>query len=137
MSNRKNIFNAPPEIPNQFIAEVKGVSVYMKREDLLHPEVSGNKFRKLKYNIAEATSQKRQILLTFGGAYSNHIAATAAAGKLAGFETIGVIRGEELGEDLEKTLQENATLKFAHSCGMEFHFVSRSQYREKSSEGIY
>ncbi|WP_037373981.1 1-aminocyclopropane-1-carboxylate deaminase/D-cysteine desulfhydrase [Salinimicrobium xinjiangense] len=136
MSDRKNIFTAPPQIPNQLIAEVEGVAVYMKREDLLHPEVSGNKFRKLKYNVAEATSQKRQILLTFGGAYSNHIAATAAAGKLSGFETIGIIRGEELGEDLEKTLQENATLKFAHSCGMQFRFVSRSQYRKKTSEGF-
>ena len=130
------IFEAHPEIPNQFITEVNGVIIYMKREDLLHPEVSGNKFRKLKYNIAEATSQKGQILLTFGGAYSNHISATAAAGKLAGFKTIGVIRGEELGEDLEKTLQENSTLRFAHSCGMELHFISRSAYRNKTSEAF-
>ncbi|UZH56209.1 1-aminocyclopropane-1-carboxylate deaminase/D-cysteine desulfhydrase [Salinimicrobium tongyeongense] len=129
-----NLFSNPSKVPNQFIAEVNGVSIYLKREDLLHPEVSGNKFRKLKYNINEATSQKRQILLTFGGAFSNHISATAAAGKLAGFKTIGVIRGEELGKDLEKTLQENPTLRFAHACGMEFHFISRSDYREKTSE---
>ncbi|WP_369074345.1 1-aminocyclopropane-1-carboxylate deaminase/D-cysteine desulfhydrase, partial [Salinimicrobium oceani] len=125
-----------PEIPNRFIAEVNGISIHLKREDLLHPEVSGNKFRKLKYNIAEAISQKRESLLTFGGAYSNHIAATAAAGKFSGLKTIGVIRGEELGENLEKTLQENATLRFAHDCGMQFHFVSRSDYRQKTSEAF-
>ena len=130
------LFKTQQNIPNQFIAEVNGVHIYLKREDLLHAEVSGNKFRKLKYNIAEAASQKRQILLTFGGAYSNHIAATAAAGKIAGFKTVGVIRGEELGENIQNTLQENPTLKFAHSCGMAFHFVSRSEYREKTSEAF-
>ncbi len=134
MNNTANVFYAPPKIPNQFIAEVNGVSIYLKREDLLHPDVSGNKFRKLKYNLAEAASQKRQILLSFGGAYSNHIAATAAAGNLSGFKTVGVIRGEELGKDMEKTLRENSTLRFAHSCGMQLHFVSRSDYREKASE---
>lgn len=121
-------------IPNQFLTEEKGVSVYLKREDLLHPEVSGNKFRKLKYNIKEAISQKQHTVLTFGGAYSNHIAATAATGKLYKLKTIGVIRGEELGKDIQKTLQENPTLKFAASCGMEFEFISRSEYREKDSE---
>ncbi|WP_029033146.1 1-aminocyclopropane-1-carboxylate deaminase/D-cysteine desulfhydrase [Salinimicrobium terrae] len=136
MSDIKNLYTAPPQIPSQFITEIEGVSIFMKREDLLHPEVSGNKFRKLKYNIAEATSQKRQILLTFGGAFSNHIAATAAAGKLSGFKTIGLIRGEELGEDLEKTLQENSTLRFASHCGMKLHFINRSDYRNKTSEAF-
>ncbi|MGI0105651.1 1-aminocyclopropane-1-carboxylate deaminase/D-cysteine desulfhydrase [Salinimicrobium sp. WS361] len=136
MSQPANLFINSPTVPNQFIAEVNGVSIHLKREDLLHPEVSGNKFRKLRYNIAEATSQKCQILLTFGGAFSNHIAATAAAGKLSGMKTIGVIRGEELGENIQKTLQENPTLKFAHGCGMEFHFISRSHYREKTSEAF-
>ena len=134
MNRSSGIFSTSPEIPNQFIAEVNGVSIHLKREDLLHPQVSGNKFRKLKYNIAEATSQKKEILLTFGGAYSNHIAATAAAGKLSGMRTIGVIRGEELGRDLNKRLRENPTLRFANDCGMQFHFVSRSEYREKTSE---
>ena len=128
------LFENQPVIPNQFIAEVGGAKIYLKREDLLHPEVSGNKFRKLKYNIAEAVAQKRQILLTFGGAFSNHIAATAAAGKITGFKTIGVIRGEELALDPGKTLQENPTLRFAADCGMEFHFVSRSDYRNKTSQ---
>lgn len=130
------LFEAHPHIPNQFIAEVNGVSIFLKREDLLHAEVSGNKFRKLKYNIAEAVSQKREILLTFGGAYSNHIAATAAAGKLSELKTIGVIRGEELGEDLDKTLQENPTLRFAHDCGMNLYIVSRKDYREKTSKAF-
>ncbi|MHA6279518.1 1-aminocyclopropane-1-carboxylate deaminase/D-cysteine desulfhydrase [Salinimicrobium sp. CAU 1759] len=136
MTTTSNLFKSTPVTPNQFIAEVNGVSIYMKREDLLHPEVSGNKFRKLKYNIAEAASQKRQILLTFGGAFSNHIAATAAAGKFSGFETVGVIRGEELANNLQKTLQENATLRFAADCGMKLHFVSRSDYRNKTSEAF-
>lgn len=127
-------FDEHPAIPNQFIAEVNGVSVFLKREDLLHPQVSGNKFRKLKYNIQQAESQKGQKLLTFGGAFSNHIAATAAAGKEFSLETIGIIRGEELAEDLEKTLNENPTLAYAVSCGMTLHFVSRNAYREKSSE---
>ena len=120
---------------NQFIAEFSdGIKLYLKREDLLHPEVSGNKFRKIKYNLQEALRQNKKTMLTFGGAYSNHITATAAAGRIAGIKTIGVIRGEELGADLEKTLKGNPSLNFAHSCGMQFHFVSRKQYREKTTE---
>lgn len=120
-------------IPNQFVVEKSGVSLYLKREDLLHPEVSGNKFRKLKYNLKEAISQEHDSILTFGGAYSNHVAATAAAGKLYDLKTVGVIRGEELGEDLDKTLQGNPTLNFAASCGMEFEFLARPLYRQKDS----
>ena len=127
-------FNAEISSKNQFIAEFSnGISLHLKREDLLHPEVSGNKFRKLKYNILEAEKQKKKTLLTFGGAYSNHIAATAAAGKISGLKTIGIIRGEELGENLEKTLAQNRTLNFAHSCGMHFRFVSRKDYRQKET----
>lgn len=127
------MFSEQPAIPNQFVAEINKVFVYLKREDLLHPDVSGNKFRKLKYNIAEALAQNHDQILTFGGAFSNHIAAAAAAGKEMGIRTIGVIRGDELGEDLEKTLQENPTLKFADSCGMQFKFVSRTEYRSKEN----
>ena len=129
-----NFFEQHPVIPNQFMTEVKGVSVFLKREDLLHHKVSGNKFRKLKYNMLEAGSQKGQKVLTFGGAFSNHIAATAAAGKEMGIPTIGIIRGEELATDLQKTLQENPTLDYAASCGMTFEFVSRSEYKQKTSE---
>ena len=123
---------------NQFIAEFPNeISLYLKREDLLHSEVSGNKFRKLKYNISRALEQKQKTLLTFGGAFSNHIAATAAAGKLFGLKTIGIIRGEELGKELESTLAQNPTLKFANSCGMQFKFVSRSNYREKDTREFH
>ena len=123
-------------IPNEFITEENGVSVFLKREDLLHPQVSGNKFRKLKYNLKNAIFGGYSKIITFGGAYSNHIAATAAAGNLHNLETVGVIRGEELGKDLQKTLQENPTLKFAASCGMQFEFLSREDYRKKDTVEI-
>ena len=109
------------------------VSLFIKREDELHPFISGNKYRKLKYNLEAASKQKKRTLLTFGGAYSNHIAATAAAGFEHGFKTIGVIRGDELGNNLDEVLQQNATLKFASEHNMQFEFVSRSDYRNKTS----
>ena len=71
-----------------------GITLSIKREDKNHPFVSGNKLRKLKYNILQAQKEGKDTLLTFGGAYSNHIAATAAAGQLVGLKTIGVIRGD-------------------------------------------
>ncbi|TEW73165.1 1-aminocyclopropane-1-carboxylate deaminase/D-cysteine desulfhydrase [Gramella jeungdoensis] len=111
-----------------------GVSLFIKREDKLHPFISGNKYRKLKYNLVEAKNQEKMTLITFGGAYSNHIAASAAAGSQFGFNTIGVIRGEELANNLEEVLQNNPTLKFASKHNMQFHFVSRSAYREKTSK---
>lgn len=101
----------------------------IKREDLLHSEISGNKFRKLKHNILRAKAEKHSTLLTFGGAFSNHIAAVASAGKEFDFRTIGVIRGEELASSVER----NPTLSFAESCGMQFHFVSRSDYKNKNT----
>jgi len=130
------MFTKHKNIHNQqvFLSSIqdKNVELFIKREDEIHPFVSGNKFRKLKYNIAEAKAQHKDILLTFGGAFSNHIAATAVAGKETNFKTIGVIRGDELGIDLEKTLQNNSTLREAHQNGMQFLFVSRSDYRKKS-----
>ena len=109
------------------------VSLSIKREDLIHPHISGNKYRKLKYNILQAKELGHKSLLTFGGAYSNHISATAAAGQLNNLSTIGVIRGEELGNDLDKTLDQNATLRYANDCGMKFKFVTRNDFREKVS----
>jgi 1-aminocyclopropane-1-carboxylate deaminase len=106
------------------------VQLYLKREDQIHPQISGNKYRKLKYNLEEARKQEMLTLLTFGGAYSNHIAAVAAVGKEFGFNTIGVIRGEEL----ETKIQDNNTLSFANECGMTLHFVTRAAYRDRSSE---
>ena len=104
------------------------ISLAIKREDLLHPFVSGNKFRKLKYNLEKAKSEDEKTLLTFGGAFSNHIAAVAYAGIEQGYKTIGIIRGEELFDKIE----ENPTLKFAQECGMQLEFVSREEYRLKS-----
>ncbi|WP_189663190.1 MULTISPECIES: 1-aminocyclopropane-1-carboxylate deaminase/D-cysteine desulfhydrase [unclassified Polaribacter] len=118
------------------ILEEKKVELFLKREDLIHPFVSGNKFRKLKYNLEEAKKLKKKALLTFGGAYSNHIAATAVAGKLAGFKTFGIIRGEELGKSLTETIEQNATLREAHNNGMKLQFVSREDYRQKTSFGF-
>jgi len=106
------------------------VELFIKREDLLHPTIPGNKFRKLKYNLERAHELGQQVLLTFGGAYSNHIAAVAAAGNLFGFKTIGIIRGEEL----ETTHLQNPTLSFASRCGMHLEFINRELYRQKSEE---
>jgi 1-aminocyclopropane-1-carboxylate deaminase len=111
----------------------KEISLFIKREDELHPFISGNKYRKLKYNLEEALNQKNETLITFGGAYSNHIAAMAAAGFEHNFKTIGVIRGDELANNLEEVIQKNATLKFASEHNMKFEFVSRSEYRTKTS----
>lgn len=113
------------------------VSLFIKREDLLHPTISGNKYRKLRYNIEEARKQNHTTLLTFGGAYSNHIAAVAAVGKAFGFKTIGIIRGDEMGLNLENTLQTNPTLKFAAQQKMNLSFVSRAQYLEKNTHLFY
>ena len=102
------------------------ISLFIKREDLLHPHISGNKFRKLKYNLAEA--KKYNKILTYGGAFSNHIVAVAAAGKEYGFQTIGIIRGEEL----VSQIADNPSLQFAQECGMQLEFISREQYRHKN-----
>ena len=104
------------------------ISVTIKREDLIHPFVSGNKFRKLKYNLLQAKEENQETLLTFGGAYSNHIAAVAFAGKENGFKTIGIIRGDELRDKIAT----NPTLQFAQDCGMQFEFISREEYRLKN-----
>lgn len=126
-----------PIVENQrvILSELEGygVELYMKREDRIHPFISGNKYRKLKYNILDAKKNKDQTLLTFGGAFSNHISAVAYAGKESEFNTIGIIRGDELKNDLESTLDGNSTLKQAYKHGMQFEFVSRQDYRIKDS----
>ena len=104
------------------------ISVTIKREDLIHPVVSGNKFRKLKYNLLQAKTENKRTLLTFGGAFSNHIAAVAFAAKEQGFQSIGIIRGDELRDKIDA----NPTLQFAQECGMQFEFVSREAYRLKN-----
>ena len=96
----------------------------MKRLDMIHPAISGNKWFKLKYNLVRAREEGINSLLTFGGAYSNHIHAVAAAGKELGFKTIGVIRGEE-------HLPLNPTLEFAAGQGMQIVYLNRTDYRKK------
>jgi len=117
------------DIPTQKIKiSNPNFSLFIRREDLIHPFISGNKFRKLKYNLVQAKAENHHTLLTFGGAFSNHIAATAFAGKEYGFKTIGIIRGNEL----ESKILINPTLKFAQECGMQFKFVTREEYRHKT-----
>jgi 1-aminocyclopropane-1-carboxylate deaminase len=110
-------------LPNPFPEPIP-IRLWLKRDDLLHPLVSGNKWRKLKYNLLEASQLRLGTLLTFGGAYSNHLHATAAAGTLFGFRTIGIVRGDELANS-----PLNPTLAFCQSQGMHLHFVSREAYR--------
>lgn len=121
------------EIPTEYLPVSKnGIIVAIRREDLIHPFVSGNKFRKLKYNLLQAKQENQDTLLTFGGAFSNHIATVAYAGKENNFKTIGIIRGEELGDKIS----ENPTLKFAQENGMKFDFVSRNDYSNKEDAGF-
>lgn len=106
-----------------------GVRVLLKRDDLIHPELPGNKWRKLKYNLAAARDASASRLLTFGGAYSNHIRAVAAAGQIFGFDTIGVIRGEE-------HLPLNPSLRFAVERGMRLTYLDRTTCRDKTSATV-
>ncbi|MEZ4786960.1 MAG: pyridoxal-phosphate dependent enzyme [Flavobacterium haoranii] len=108
------------------------IELYIKRDDLNHPLISGNKLRKLKYNLIEASEKGFSKIITFGGAFSNHILATAAAGKEFGFETIGVVRGNELKDNY----QENSTLSKAEQLGMQFYFIERELYRNKEDESF-
>ena len=110
------------EIHDPLLTE-KSIQLFVKRDDLVHPSIIGNKWRKLKYNILEAKQQKKKSILTMGGAFSNHIHATAAAGKEFGFKTIGIIRGEELDSS------SNETLAFARQMGMELSFVDRKSFK--------
>lgn len=93
----------------------------------------GNKNFKLKLNLEKAKSTQKSTLISFGGAYSNHISALAEIGKANGFKTVGVIRGEELGKNLQLTLSKNPSLQKAHLNGMHFKFISRETYRQKNS----
>lgn len=100
----------------------RGIRLLVKRDDLIHPVVSGNKWRKLKYNVELCIARKKQGLLTFGGAYSNHLIATAAACQKVGLKSIGIVRGDELDKN------SNETLMRCSDFGMELIFVSRSEY---------
>ena len=105
------------------------VRLFIKREDLTHPEISGNKYWKMFYNVKKYLEKEvsERKIITFGGAFSNHIAAASALGNEFGIETLGIIRGNEL----EDSWQENPTLFSAHQNGMSFRFVTRETYRYK------
>ena len=113
-----------PQIPVQTLMQRNDIQLDLKRLDLVHPQISGNKFYKLKYNLLEAQRLGYRRILTFGGAYSNHIAATAYAAHYFGFQSIGFIRGEELAKQAF-----NPTLQTAQDFGMQLHFLSRAEYR--------
>ena len=115
----------PLQLLTDDIISKAGIQLYIKRDDLIHPEVSGNKWRKLKYNLDDALRQGKDTLLTFGGAYSNHLYATAAAGKALNLHTIGIVRGEVANEKL------SPTLVFCQSQGMKLVFVSREEYKRR------
>ena len=102
----------------------QNIRLFVKRDDLLHPVLTGNKYRKLKYNLAAAKNELCDTLVTVGGAFSNHIYAVAAAGKIYGFKTIGIIRGERV-EPL------NDVLQFAEQNGMQLIFIARTDYKDK------
>lgn len=112
------------EIPLQ-----KNCRLFIKREDLIHTEISGNKYWKLLFNLRNyiETSPNKPSIITFGGAFSNHIYAVSALGKELNIKTLGIIRGDEL----ESIWQENPTLRNANRNGMRFRFVSRTEYRNK------
>lgn len=124
------ILQTPIEsIPIQEILINKNIRLFIKREDLVHPQISGNKYWKLFHNVNTYLENKIEnpLIITFGGAYSNHISAVSAVGQLSGVRTIGIIRGEELRDKW----RDNPTLVFAFRNGMNLKFVSREEYRNK------
>ena len=120
--NVKNTINQP-------LGEINGYSIFIKREDLLHPVVSGNKFRKLKYIFKEIIINKIPVVITFGGAFSNHLAATAALGNELGVKTIGIVRGQEW----RNKINESSTLSYCYSKKMDLICVSREAYKKKET----
>jgi 1-aminocyclopropane-1-carboxylate deaminase len=120
------ILPSPLEEINHDLLKNQDIRLFIKRDDLIHPNISGNKWRKLKYNIQDFQSSNKPQLLTYGGAFSNHIYATAVAGQIYNLRTIGIIRGE-------KNPPLSNTLDFAEKKGMFLHFVSRTAYAEKAA----
>lgn len=121
--------NTPLELIEDKIIKEKEISLFIKRDDLLNLHINGNKWFKLKYNLIEAAEKNHNLLLTFGGAYSNHIASFSYACKLFGFDGIVVVRGEEY-----QSL--NPTLSFVKNNGVRIHYVSREKYRNKYSDEL-
>ncbi|MET3036285.1 pyridoxal-phosphate dependent enzyme [Chryseobacterium sp. NRRL B-14859] len=124
------LLHPPTEpVPIQEIGIHQNVRLFIKREDLIHPQISGNKYWKLFYNINHYLEKnpEKPYIITFGGAFSNHISAVSALGNLAGIPTLGIIRGEEL----QNKWRDNPTLLFAKRNGMNLKFVTREEYRHK------
>ena len=124
----QDILNLPSPIQklHSTFLEQHNIQLYIKRDDLIHKDISGNKWRKLKYNLLAAQKQNQNTLLSFGGAYSNHLHATAAAGKYFNFKTIGISRGEAY-EPLNPTLQD------AQNWGMQLEYINRKKYKQKKT----
>ncbi|WP_270089816.1 1-aminocyclopropane-1-carboxylate deaminase/D-cysteine desulfhydrase [Sphingobacterium sp. SYP-B4668] len=117
-------FHSPEQEINDTLFLEKGVRVFVKRDDMIHPFISGNKWRKLKYTLQRVRKENKSTLVTFGGAWSNHLLATACAGATFGFSTIGYVRGDEV---------HNPVLALCKLYGMELCFISRDDYRDKPS----
>lgn len=111
-----------------FLSE-KNITLFVKRDDLIHPEISGNKYRKLKYNLEKIKLSNAETVITFGGAFSNHLHATAATCHYLGIKSIGIVRGEE-------TSSGNPTLQFCRDKGMILHFIPRNEYRLKTDSEL-
>lgn len=117
-------FFSPEQVLNLPLAEQKGINISIKRDDLIHPYISGNKWRKLKYSLLKAQNESKNHLVTFGGAWSNHILATACAAAQFKFSSTAYIRGEEV---------QNPVLSLCRVFGMQIHFVSREDYKDKKA----
>lgn len=134
-SNPAELLRPRPPSPLQEVRDERferfGVRLLLKRDDLVHPVIPGNKWRKLAPNLRAALAQGHDTVVTFGGAYSNHLRATAAAGRMLGLGTVGIVRGDELaGRPLNESLARCA------ADGMRLHFVSRGDYRRKAEPGV-
>ena len=123
------MFNTFKSSINQSLDNIEGHSIVIKREDLIHPIISGNKFRKLKYVFKEVIERKIPTVITFGGAFSNHLAAVASAGKSIGVQTVGIIRGDEWKNKINKSV----TLSFCKKEGMHLICIPRKIYAEKDA----
>lgn len=117
-------FISPEQNITHPLYKSKELSVWLKRDDMIHPFISGNKWRKLKYNLLRAQGEGKQQIVTFGGAWSNHLLATACAGATFGFSTVGLVRGEQV---------RNPVLDMCRLFGMELQFLDRGVYRERTT----
>src|SRR5256885_17104810 len=117
------IYSPVHQINDKLFVE-QGLKIFIKRDDLIHPVISGNKWRKLKYLLKEAQAQNKTHLVTFGGAYSNHLLATSAAAARFGFRSTGFVRGEDVNNDI---------LFLCRLHGMNLRFSGRESYRDKQA----